>query len=114
MKNKKKIIYKNSIPKKYLIKKYINKINEEFPKILRNIVEDFKYKKDALHSLNNNFKLGFNKNQLNDFKKFKTVVIIGMGGSILGSEAIYNFLEKDIKKKFIFLDNLDEINTKKC
>ena len=26
-----------------------------------------------------------------------------MGGSILGAEAIYNFLEKKIKKKFIFL-----------
>ena len=26
-----------------------------------------------------------------------------MGGSILGTEAIYNFLEKKIKKKYIFL-----------
>ena len=43
-----------------------------------------------------------------NFKKFKTIVIIGMGGSILGSKAIYSFLKHKIKKKFIFLDNLDE------
>ena len=31
-----------------------------------------------------------------------------MGGSILGAEAIYFFLRKKMKKKFIFLNNLDE------
>ena len=30
-----------------------------------------------------------------------------MGGSILGSEAIYNFLSKRIKKKIYFFNNLD-------
>ena len=29
-----------------------------------------------------------------------------MGGSVLGAEAIYNFLKFKIKKKFIFLNNL--------
>ena len=31
-----------------------------------------------------------------------------MGGSILGTEAIYNFLKKKIKKKIYFFDDLDE------
>ena len=31
-----------------------------------------------------------------------------MGGSILGSEAIFNFLSDKIKKKYI-LDDIDEI-----
>ena len=44
----------------------------------------------------------------NKFKKYKTIVIIGMGGSILGAKAIYSFLKHKIKKKLIFLDNLDE------
>ena len=36
-----------------------------------------------------------------------------MGGSILGAEAIYNFLKFKIKKKFIFFNNLkSEINKK--
>ena len=30
-----------------------------------------------------------------------------MGGSILGAEAIYNFLKK-VKKKFYFFNNIDE------
>ena len=34
-----------------------------------------------------------------------------MGGSILGSEAIYNFLENKIKKKIYFFDDL-EMKTK--
>ncbi len=52
-----------------------------------------------------------NKNYFNkfkNFKKFKTIIIIGMGGSILGSKAIYSFLKYKINKKFIFVDNLDE------
>mgnify|MGYP001219487949 CR=1 FL=1 len=48
----------------------------------------------------------------NNFKKYKTIVIIGMGGSILGAKAIYSFLKHKIKKKLIFLDNLDEDNLK--
>ena len=31
-----------------------------------------------------------------------------MGGSILGAEAIYNFFQKKIKKKFYFFNDLDE------
>ena len=30
-----------------------------------------------------------------------------MGGSILGAEAIYNFLKHKIKKRLFFVDNLD-------
>ena len=34
--------------------------------------------------------------------------MIGMGGSILGAESLYEFFNYKIKKKFYFLDNLDE------
>ena len=53
-----------------------------------------------------NFKFG----ELRKLKKFKTIVLIGMGGSILGSEAIYSFLNKKIKKKLYFFDDLNESN----
>ena len=33
---------------------------------------------------------------------FKSLAILGMGGSILGTEAIYSFRKK-IKKKVVFL-----------
>ena len=52
---------------------------------------------------NSKFELKFKK-----FKKFKTILIIGMGGSILGAKAIYDFLKHKTKKNFIFIDNLDE------
>ena len=51
--------------------------------------------------------MNFKIKDLKKFDNFKTVVIIGMGGSILGAEAIYNFLSKKIKKKFYFFDNID-------
>ena len=50
----------------------------------------------------------FHFQKIKKFKKFQTVIIIGMGGSILGSKAIYSFLKYKIKKKFIFIDNLDQ------
>ena len=31
-----------------------------------------------------------------------------MGGSILGTEAIYNFLKKKLKKKFYFFNDINE------
>ena len=40
------------------------------------------------------------------YRTFNNVKIFGMGGSILGSEAIYSFLNHKIKKKFLFINNL--------
>jgi len=41
------------------------------------------------------------------FSNYKNIIIIGMGGSILGTKSIYSFLNKKIKKKVFFFDNLD-------
>ena len=105
---KNKIIYKNFIPKKYLNKKYSKQIDKRYKKVITNLVQNLKYEKDATHSLNKDFKFSFNENHLRKFKKFKTVVVVGMGGSTLGSQAIYHSLKDKINKKFIFFDNLDE------
>ena len=53
-----------------------------------------------------NSKYNYNFKNLKKFKKFNTILVIGMGGSILGSKAIYSFLKHRIKKKFIFVDNI--------
>ena len=50
----------------------------------------------------------FNLKNIGNLKKFQTIIIIGMGGSILGTKAIYSFLKHKIKKEFIFVDNLDQ------
>ena len=49
----------------------------------------------------------FNTKNLEKFKKLNSIIIIGMGGSILGTKAIYEFLKHKIKKKVHFIDNLE-------
>ena len=108
MNKSKKIIYKNFIQKEFFNSKNNKKINKKFFDILNSIAFNLDSSKSAINSLSNKFKFNFRIKDLNRFKKFNTVVIIGMGGSILGSEAIYFFLKKRIKKDFIFLNNIDE------
>ena len=84
------------------------KINKKFSNILNNIVINLDKSKNVFNSLSNQFTLSCKLKDLNKFKRFNTVVVIGMGGSILGAEAIYHFLKKKIKKKFLFLNNIDE------
>ena len=107
MKNQ-KIIYKNNIQKKYLKLSLNIKLNKKYSDVLKNIITNLDTNKDAFHSLSNEFKFNFKKKDLNKFKKFQTVVVIGMGGSILGSEALYFFLKDKIKKKFLFFDDIHE------
>ena len=104
----KNIIHKNFIPKKYLSQKLSVKFNKDYSKISKKIINNLDSTQDTFHSLSKKFKFNFNLKDLNKFKNFKTVVIIGMGGSILGSEAIYSFLKEKIKKKFLFLNNIDQ------
>ena len=79
-----------------------------FEKIFREISFDIKREDKTLNMLNDNYKFNFLKKDLKKFRKFKKIVIIGMGGSILGSEAIYYLFKKNIKKKVYFLNDLDE------
>ena len=79
-----------------------------FEKIFREISFDIKSEDKTLNMLNDNYKFNFLKKDLKKFRKFKKIVIIGMGGSILGSEAIYYLFKKNIKKKVYFLNDLDE------
>ena len=60
-----------------------------------------------LKSFEKNFSLDYSSEISSKFSKYKNLVIIGMGGSILGTQCIYSFLEKKIKKKLFFFNNLD-------
>ena len=59
-----------------------------------------------INSLSKSYKYSYNKRLLQRLKKYSKVKLIGMGGSSLGAKSIYSFLRKNIKKKFIFYDNL--------
>ncbi len=61
---------------------------------------------EVIKSLSLNYSYSFNIKKLKKFKNKKFFRIIGIGGSILGAKAIYNFLKNKIKKKFVFVDNL--------
>ncbi|MDC0355852.1 glucose-6-phosphate isomerase [Candidatus Pelagibacter sp.] len=70
-------------------------------------------KKNAvIQSLSKDYINSYNKKDIQRYKKLTNFRIIGMGGSTLGSQAIYDFLNHKVKKNFVFIDNLD-VNKKK-
>ena len=105
--NKKNLSLKNSIQKKYIDNKLVKKLSKDFNSVIAEVIKETSGSKKTLNVLNKNFKFNFKIKDLKKFKKFKTIALIGMGGSILGAEAINNFLEKKIKKKIYFFNNLD-------
>jgi glucose-6-phosphate isomerase len=100
---KNNLFLRNNIQAKYLKSNFLKKLLEEYKKNILDIKNDIGNSKKTLNILDTKFKFNFKIKDLKKFRKFKTIALVGMGGSILGSEAIYNFLEKKIKKKFIFL-----------
>lgn len=72
-------------------------------KKLQTILEE---NNQVIKSLSSNYKNSFNKKQVKKYKKILNYRVIGMGGSTLGTQAIYDFLKDKIKKKFLFYDNL--------
>ena len=67
---------------------------------------------EILRSLGKNYKNSYNKKDLIKYKKYIAFRVIGMGGSILGTQAIYDFLKDKIKKNFTFINNLGLKNYK--
>ena len=65
-----------------------------------------------LKTLSSNYKYSFNKKIIKRLNRYSTFRLIGMGGSTLGAEAIYQFLQNKTKKKFIFINNLKPILSK--
>ena len=77
--------------------------SENLKKKLQLIIKE---KNEILNSLSINYKDSFKKNLINKYKVFSCFRVIGMGGSILGTRAIYEFLKHKTKKDFLFVDNL--------
>ena len=90
----KKINFKNFIIKKF---------NKEISKDLNLILKE---KNKVIESLSTSYKYSYNKAILSKIKKYSDIRVIGMGGSILGTEAIYDFLRDKVKKNFYFINNL--------
>ena len=86
-------------------KNFLNTKNN--PKIQKDLENLLKNNLQVLETLKPSYKYSYSKKLISKYKKFSNIRIIGMGGSILGSEAIYNFLKKRIKKKLTFINNLN-------
>ena len=106
--NNKNLFLKNNIQSENLKSSSSRYLSKKFEKIFLEIKRDIKDVKKTIHILDDKLKFNFKTRNLKKFKNFKTIVLIGMGGSILGSEAIYNFFKKKIKKKFYFFNDLNE------
>ena len=74
--------------------------------IKKKLISLLKSKNKILNSLSQNYKDNFTKKILLKYKRNTDYRVIGMGGSSLGTQTIYDFLKKKIKKKFVFSDNL--------
>ena len=79
--------------------------NKKISKLLKHLIKE---NNQILKSLSDNYPNKFTKKKIMSLKKFNDINLIGMGGSILGSKSIYNFLRKRIKKNFNFIDNFHE------
>ena len=84
---------------------YKTKVNSH--KIKNKLRQILKEKNQVIKSLTLDYKNSFDKTLVKKYERFSNFRIIGLGGSILGSQAIYQFLKSKIKKNFFFIDNLN-------
>jgi len=101
------MLTKNINFKNFLNKKNSKKIKNDLNVFLKENTEIYK-------SLSTNYRNNYSNKIIKKLKKYFDVRIIGMGGSILGTEAIYDFLKNKIKKNFYFVNNIkSKINSNK-
>ena len=95
------------LTKNFLFKDFKKKRNSKKIQIyLKNLIAS---KNEVINSLTQNYKYSYSKKLIRKYKKFKFIRIFGMGGSSLGSHAIYDFLKYKIGKNFFFISNLNNV-----
>ena len=87
-----------------------SKFKTNIKKILNKLLNE---DSELLKSMSDNYTDNFVKKKIKKISEKNNIRIIGMGGSILGSQAIYNFFQDKIKKNFFFVNNLDSIKKDK-
>ena len=91
-----------------MLSKFINLKSFNIKKNEKTIQKKLKFlikeKNQLNQSLNQTYQDKYDLKKIKGKKNFR---LIGMGGSVLGSQAIFNFLKKKINKKFLFFNNLN-------
>ena len=80
------------------------KKNKTVLKIKKDLKTVLKENNQVISSLRSTYKNNYNFKKIFKLKKNLDIRIIGIGGSILGAKAIYDFLP--VKRKICFIDNL--------
>ena len=93
------------LSKNIKFKNFNKKINNR--KLKNDLKKILSENNETLNSLRPTYKNHYNRNLIKKYKKKNFLSIIGMGGSIMGTQAIYDFLKHKIKKKINFYDNLE-------
>ena len=89
------------------------KTNIFFKKKFLSILKDIKIKRNQIMiSMSKEYKDSYSVKIIRKLRKFKTITLIGMGGSVLGAKAIYNFC-KSTKNKFFFIENFVPLKLEK-
>ena len=101
--------------KNFILRGFINKIKlNDKKKVFEHL---YKINSTGLplffESFKKNYSYSYGKKIVSKYKNIKTINIIGMGGSSLGTKAIYSFLIHKIKKKINFLENINLRNQNK-
>ena len=94
---------KNILFKNFQFKRNIRDI-KKINKILK---KELILSASLFSSLSTNYKYSFKKSIIKKYNNYQNINLIGMGGSILGIEAIHDFLKFKIKKKIKFFNNLN-------
>ena len=97
------MLKKDNFFKNYFINlsKY-NKNLKKTKRVFNSFIVDLKNKQiPLLESYEKNYEFDFLKTTVKKFSKYKNIIIIGIGGSILGTKSIYSFLKKKNKKRSI-------------
>ena len=101
----KNIFYNNFLFKS---QKFYNNLKKT-KKIFNSFQLDIKnFEIPTLKCYTKDYTFDFSAKTIKKFSKYKNIVVVGMGGSILGTKSIYSFLKKKVKKEVFFFDNLDE------
>jgi len=89
------------------------KTNIFFKKKFLSILKDIKIKRNQIMiSMSKEYKDSYSVKIIRKLRKFKIITLIGMGGSVLGAKAIYNFC-KSAKNKFFFIENFVPLKLEK-
>ena len=104
------MLKKNNFFKNYFNNSFTyNKNLKKTKKIFKSFLIDLKNNEiPLLKSFEKDYEFDFSNATVKKYSKYKNIVVIGMGGSILGTKSIFSFLKKRIKKKVFFFDNLDQ------